>query len=53
AEIQVTTKFGADQLVATVRERLDLRTGDQIVIAPDLSKLHLFDAKTEKRLRSV
>ncbi|MGO6777397.1 sn-glycerol-3-phosphate ABC transporter ATP-binding protein UgpC (plasmid) [Rhizobium ruizarguesonis] len=52
AEIQVTTKFGADQLVATVRERLDLRTGDKIVITPDLSKLHLFDAKTEKRLRS-
>jgi multiple sugar transport system ATP-binding protein len=53
AEIQITTKFGADHLVATVRERLDLRAGDQIVIAPDLSKLHLFDAKTEKRLRSV
>ncbi|NEJ11230.1 TOBE domain-containing protein [Rhizobium leguminosarum] len=53
AEIQVTAKFGADHLVATVRERLDLRAGDKIVITPDLSKLHLFDAKTEKRLRSV
>ncbi|EJC64270.1 ATPase component of ABC-type sugar transporter [Rhizobium leguminosarum bv. viciae WSM1455] len=53
AEIQVTTKFGADHLVATVRERLDLHAGDKIVITPDLSKLHLFDAKTEKRLRSV
>ncbi|GLR61790.1 ABC transporter ATP-binding protein [Rhizobium indigoferae] len=53
AEIQITTKFGADHLVATVRERLDLRAGDQIVIAPDLSKLHLFDARTERRLRSV
>ncbi|TAT76552.1 ABC transporter ATP-binding protein [Rhizobium ruizarguesonis] len=53
AEIQVTTKFGTDPLVATVRERLDLRAGDNIVITPDLSKLHLFDAKTEKRLRSV
>jgi multiple sugar transport system ATP-binding protein len=53
AEIQITTKFGADHLVATVRERLDLRAGDQNVIAPDLSKLHLFDARTERRLRSV
>ncbi|MGZ2425854.1 multiple sugar transport system ATP-binding protein [Rhizobium laguerreae] len=53
AEIQVTTKFGEDHLVATVRERLDLRAGDRIVIAPDLSKLHLFDAKTEQRLKSV
>ncbi|MBY3510850.1 sn-glycerol-3-phosphate ABC transporter ATP-binding protein UgpC [Rhizobium leguminosarum] len=53
AEIQITMKFGADHLVATVRERLDLHAGDQIVIAPDLSKLQLFDAKTEKRLRTV
>ena len=28
AEIQVTTKFGADHLIATVRERLDLPAGD-------------------------
>ncbi|MBX5159234.1 MULTISPECIES: sn-glycerol-3-phosphate ABC transporter ATP-binding protein UgpC [unclassified Rhizobium] len=50
AEIQVTAKLGADNLVVTVRERLELRAGDKLGLAPDLSKLHLFDAKTEKRL---
>ncbi|OCJ10266.1 sugar ABC transporter ATP-binding protein [Rhizobium sp. AC27/96] len=50
AETQVTAKLGSDHLIATVRERLDLRAGDSIVIAPDLGKVHLFDAKTEKRL---
>jgi multiple sugar transport system ATP-binding protein len=50
AEIQVTAKLGADNLVVTVRERLELRVGDKLGLAPDLSKLHLFDAKTEKRL---
>lgn len=50
AETQVTTMLGTDQLVATVRERLDLHAGDKLVMAPDLNRLHLFDAKTEQRL---
>ncbi|WP_267555659.1 ABC transporter ATP-binding protein [Rhizobium rhizogenes] len=53
AETQVTAKLGSDHLIATVRERLDLRAGDRIVIALDLGKVHLFDAKTEKRLMSA
>ncbi|TIX90180.1 sn-glycerol-3-phosphate ABC transporter ATP-binding protein UgpC [Rhizobium sp. P44RR-XXIV] len=53
AETQVTAKLDSDHLIATVRERLDLRAGDSIVIAPDLGKVHLFDAKTEKRLVSI
>jgi multiple sugar transport system ATP-binding protein len=50
AETQVTAKLGSDHLIATVRERLDLTAGDTLAIAPDVGKLHLFDAKTEKRL---
>ena len=53
AETQVTTKLGSDHLIVTVRERLDLRAGDTIAIAPDLGKVHLFDAKTEKRLMQI
>jgi multiple sugar transport system ATP-binding protein len=36
--------------VATVRDRLSLQAGDTVRMMPDLTKLHLFDAKTEKRL---
>ena len=50
AETQVTAKFGSNHLIATVRERLNLAAGDTLAIAPDVGKLHLFDAKTEKRL---
>ncbi|EJT00931.1 hypothetical protein [Rhizobium sp. CCGE 510] len=47
---EITAKHGAENLVVTVRERLALCAGDKLGLAPDLSKLHLFDAKTEKRL---
>lgn len=50
AETQVTTMLGSDQIIATVRDRLDINAGEHLVMTPDLSKLHLFDAKTEQRL---
>lgn len=50
AETQVTTMLGSHQLVATVRERLDVRAGDNRIMTPDLTRLHIFDAKTEQRL---
>jgi multiple sugar transport system ATP-binding protein len=50
AETQITSRLGSDQLVATVRERLDCREGDKLSIKPDLAKVHLFDAETGKRL---
>jgi multiple sugar transport system ATP-binding protein len=50
AETQVTTMLGSDQLVASMRERVDLYAGDNLVMMPDLGKVHLFDAKTEERL---
>ncbi|MEJ1117177.1 sn-glycerol-3-phosphate ABC transporter ATP-binding protein UgpC [Phyllobacterium sp. CCNWLW109] len=50
AETQVTTMLGSHQLVATVRERLDVRAGDNLIMTPDLTRLHIFDAKTEQRL---
>ncbi|MBD8554998.1 sn-glycerol-3-phosphate ABC transporter ATP-binding protein UgpC [Rhizobium sp. CFBP 8762] len=50
AETQVTTKVGPQQLIVTVRDRVDIHSGDPIAIAPDVSKLHLFDKATGKRL---
>ncbi|MET3649950.1 ABC transporter ATP-binding protein [Phyllobacterium ifriqiyense] len=50
AETQVTTMLGSHQLVATVRERLDVRAGDNLAMIPDLTRVHIFDAKTGQRL---
>ena len=50
AETQLTANIGTDVLVATVRERLDVRPGDALPLAPDVSKLHLFEAESGKRL---
>jgi len=52
AETQVTVKVGADQIIASVRERLDLRAGDNIKLSPNLSKVHLFDSESGQRLPS-
>lgn len=51
AETQITAGLGDVQIVATVRDRLALNAGDSISIAPDLTKVQLFDAVTEKALR--
>ncbi len=50
AETQLTANIGTDVLVATVRERLDVRPGDALPLVPDVSKLHLFEAESGKRL---
>jgi multiple sugar transport system ATP-binding protein len=50
AETQINARIGSDPLVATVRERLSLQAGDTVGIMPDVTKVHLFDAKSGKRL---
>ncbi|KRB55036.1 sugar ABC transporter ATP-binding protein [Rhizobium sp. Root708] len=50
AETQITAALAGTNIVATVRERLNLHAGDTISLQPNLSKVHLFDAKTERRL---
>ena len=52
AETQVTVKVGPDQMIASVRERLDLRAGDHIKLSPNLAKVHLFDSVSGTRLTS-
>ena len=46
AEIQVAAKHGADEITAVFRERLALRPGERIRLAPDTARAHLFDAET-------
>ncbi|MDE1994695.1 MAG: TOBE domain-containing protein, partial [Rhizobiaceae bacterium] len=50
AETQITATLGSSPIVATIRDRLDLRAGDSFLLKPDLTKSHLFDAKTGKRI---
>ncbi|MFT4000879.1 MAG: sn-glycerol-3-phosphate ABC transporter ATP-binding protein UgpC [Rhizobium sp.] len=50
AETQLTANIGTDVLVTTVRERLDVRPGDALPLVPDVSKLHLFEVESGKRL---
>ncbi|ACI58008.1 ABC transporter related (plasmid) [Rhizobium leguminosarum bv. trifolii WSM2304] len=50
AETQVTVKVGSDHIVASVRERLDLRAGDNVQLSPNRAKVHLFDYAGGNRL---
>ncbi len=50
AETQINARIGSDPLVATVRERLSLQAGDTVGMTADVTKVHLFDAESGKRL---
>lgn len=43
AETHVILKVGEQQIVGAFRERLSLSYGDQVFIAPDIEKIHLFN----------
>lgn len=44
AETHVILKLGGQQIVGAFRDRLSLSYGDEVFIAPDIEKIHLFDA---------
>ena len=50
AETQVIARLGKDKIIGVFRERVTTRPGDMIAMSPDLSLVHLFDAKTGKRI---
>ncbi len=50
AETQITATLGTGQIIATVRDRLSLKSGDPISITSDIKNVHLFDAVTGKAL---
>ncbi|MCA1441422.1 sn-glycerol-3-phosphate ABC transporter ATP-binding protein UgpC [Ensifer sp. IC4062] len=44
SETHVVVKIGSADTSLVLRDRIDLEPGQQIAVAPDLSKLHLFSA---------
>ncbi len=50
SETQVSLHWAGHDIVAALRERITERAGQTLTIAPDVSKIHLFDAETGKRL---
>jgi multiple sugar transport system ATP-binding protein len=49
-EIHIYGDAGADEICAVVRERAQLKRGDKVGLAPQLDRIHLFDAETGKAL---
>jgi len=50
AETLIVSRIGSDNLVIALRERIGIRAGGRLRLAPDLGKLHLFDGATGRRL---
>ncbi len=50
AETQVIAKLGGEKITGVFRERVSARPGESIAMSPDVSLVHLFDAKTGKRI---
>ncbi len=50
SETQVTVMLGNTPVIASIRERIEMHTDDEIAIRMDTSALHIFDAKTERRI---
>ena len=52
-ETQVVASLAGQKLVAVFRERISAKPGEALALSPDLSKVHLFDAGSGKRLASA
>jgi len=52
AETHVIFRLGAEQIIGVFRERLAVRPGDTLNIAPDRQKAHLFDHGSGRRIAS-
>jgi multiple sugar transport system ATP-binding protein len=50
AETQVIARLGGEKMIGVFRERVSVKPGESIAMSPDLSLIHLFDAKTGLRL---
>ncbi len=51
-ETMVFLRYGSTELVSVLTERQDFQAGQGVIVAPRAEKLHLFDAKTGKALRT-
>jgi multiple sugar transport system ATP-binding protein len=50
SETQVIARLAGQEITGVFRERVQLKPGDTIHLAPDLASVHLFDKATGKRL---
>ena len=50
ADTQVTCNFAGNHMIVVLRDRIDNRAGDSIILQPDLSRVHLFDADSGQNL---
>jgi multiple sugar transport system ATP-binding protein len=50
SETIVVANLGGVEITCAVRDRFVARSGDAVRIRPDVSRIHLFDAKTQMRL---
>ena len=50
SETQVITKLGGQKLVGVFRERVSVKPGDALLLAPDPAAVHLFDQVSGQRL---
>ena len=50
ADTQLYCRFNGQEVTATIGDRTNCRPGDRINLAPDLTRAHLFDAATGRRL---
>ena len=50
ADTQLYCRFARQEITATIKDRTDCRPGDRIHLAPDLSRAHVFDAASGRRL---
>ncbi|MEO5700615.1 MAG: sn-glycerol-3-phosphate ABC transporter ATP-binding protein UgpC [Casimicrobiaceae bacterium] len=50
ADTQLYCRFNGQELTATIRDRTSCRPGDRVVLAPDLTRAHVFDAASGARL---
>jgi multiple sugar transport system ATP-binding protein len=50
ADTQVMCKLGVHEIVVVARDRVSCKPGDPIGLAPDMARVHLFDAASGKTL---
>ncbi len=50
AETQVIARLAGEKIIGVFRERVSVMPGETIAMSPDNSLVHLFDAKTGKRI---
>ena len=49
-QMRNTAKLAGEKIIGVFRERVNVKPGETVAMSPDLSLVHLFDAKTGNRI---